>query len=272
MLENMILIDLETQDFNVKAGIYEVACLVAEEGDIVDELYLGKEIDGWVGERKYGYGFHDISGNFKYIRKFKDFINKYKYPLVAHNCPFDRKFLVYYEWIPEDYLAYCSMRAIRMEDNTLSSYSLHNLLTYYEVAIEDEHTAMSDVTNLYKILNIVKPQTWIPVGVAKPRYRKQVKPRNIADIDLDIDTTEILADEYVCFTGKSEYPRHIMQEIAIKNGAEITNNITSKTTILVVGIDAGSKLDKAQEKGLNIISDDEFMKILNLKDKNVAVS
>jgi NAD-dependent DNA ligase len=30
-----------------------------------------------------------------------------------------------------------------------------------------------------------------------------------------------------------------MQEIAIKNGAEISNNITSKTTLLVVGLDPG---------------------------------
>ncbi len=61
----------------------------------------------------------------------------------------------------------------------------------------------------------------------------------------------------------------IIQEIAIKNGAEISNSITSKTTMLVVGLDAGSKLDKAQEKGISIISDGEFMSTLNLKDKNI---
>ena len=62
-----------------------------------------------------------------------------------------------------------------------------------------------------------------------------------------------------------------MQEIAIKNGAEISNNITSKTTLLVVGLDPGKKLDKAQEKGISIISDEEFMKMLNLLEKEISV-
>lgn len=55
-----------------------------------------------------------------------------------------------------------------------------------------------------------------------------------------------------------------MQEIAILNGAQITNEVTSKTTMLVVGYNAGSKLFRAQENGISIISDEEFMKILNV--------
>ncbi|WP_260508333.1 hypothetical protein [Listeria booriae] len=40
-MDNMILIDIETQSFNVESGIYEVACLVVENYNIVDSLYLG---------------------------------------------------------------------------------------------------------------------------------------------------------------------------------------------------------------------------------------
>ncbi|WP_311774319.1 BRCT domain-containing protein [Listeria booriae] len=66
----------------------------------------------------------------------------------------------------------------------------------------------------------------------------------------------------MCFTGKSRFIRSDMQEIAIINGAKISNNIQSSTTMLVVGEDAGSKLDKAQEKEIIIISDDEFMEMV----------
>ena len=62
-----------------------------------------------------------------------------------------------------------------------------------------------------------------------------------------------------------------MQEIAIKNSAEISQSITKKTSILVVGLDAGSKLDKAQEKDISIISDNEFMQMLNLKDRDIII-
>jgi len=40
--------------------------------------------------------------------------------------------------------------------------------------------------------------------------------------------------------------------------------------MLVVGLDAGSKLDKAQERGISIISDEEFMQMLNLRGKDIS--
>lgn len=269
-MDKMLLIDLETQSFSVESGIYEVACLVVENFEVIDKLYLGKEIPNYQGERRYGFGFYDISEDEEYINKFKEFLNKYPYPIVAHNCPFDRKFLVYYKWIPENYPAYCSMRAIRQANNSLASYALQNLVNYYNIAEEVDHTAMSDIENVYKILNIIKPKTWLPVGTSVHISYKTPKPRVLESIDLPIETTNILEDEVVCFTGKSEYPRNTMQEIAIKNGAGVSDNITSKTTMLVVGLDAGMKLEKAHEKGISIVSDVEFMRILNLSGKKIG--
>lgn len=271
-MEKMILLDIETQSFSVESGIYEVACFVIENYEIVDQLYLGNEIEGYEGERVYGFGFHDISFDLKYVSQFKQLLEKYHYPIVAHNCPFDRKFLVYYEWISEDYPVYCSMRAIRINDNTLSSYSLSYLVEHYKVAKQIKHTALSDLTNTFELLKTIKPQKWIPVGVRYKKRYNETKARPLDEIDLDINTTSKLAGEVVCFTGKSDYTRNTMQEIAIKNGAEISNNITSKTTLLVVGLDAGSKHSKAEEKGISIISDTEFIRMLNLTNVDIAAS
>lgn len=159
-----------------------------------------------------------------------------------------------------------------MADNTLESYALQNLVKHYKVADEVQHTAMSDIENVYKILKMLKPQTWLPVGTESRRrlYPRAVEARPLDEIDLRIDTTNMLGGEVVCFTGKSDYPRNTMQEIAIKNSAEISNSITKKTTMLVVGLDAGSKLDKAQEKGILIISDRDFMQMLNLVGKDIS--
>lgn len=276
-LNKMLLLDLETQTFPVESGIYEVACLVIEDYQIVDKLYLGKEIEGYIGEKKWGYGFYDISKDDEYRNQFQTFLEKYQYPIVAHNCPYDKKFLIYYDWVAENYDFYCSMRAIRMEISSLDSYALSNLVKHYGIADDTDHNAMSDTLNLYKLIKIIQPRTWLAVGTASIKkssgnrgWRRKILPRSLDEIDLNIDTTEILADESVCFTGKSQYPRHTMQEIAVKNGAVISNSITSKTTMLVVGLDAGSKLDKAQEKGIYIISDEEFMKRLNLANSEVG--
>ena len=232
-MNKMILLDIETQSFHVESGIYEVACLVVENYKIVDKLYLGKEIEGYQGERKYGFGFKNICQDQQSINTFKKFLDRYSYPIVAHNCPFDKKFLTYYRWIKDAYPAFCS---------------------------------------LYKLLKIIQPKNWHPIGTVYQGNWKwsKIKPRALEDIDLEINTTSILACEKVCFTGKSKYPRHTMQEIAIKNGAEISYNITKKTTLLVVGFDAGKKLDKAQEKGISIISDEEFMEMLNLLGKEIG--
>lgn len=256
----MILIDIETQDFCVEAGIYEVACVVVQDFEIVDQLYLGLQIEDWEGERTYGFGFHDISDHDVSVSTFKSLIEKYNLPLVAHNCPFDRKFLVHYNWIPEDYPCYCSMRAIRNSIGDLGSYSLANLVQHFKIADQVTHKAFDDVTNVFEILKIVKPETWIKVG-----QRLSSKQHSKINVSLVCyDRTNQLQNEVVCFTGASQYTRSEMQAIAKAHAAEVSDNITSKTTMLVVGENAGSKLAKAQEKDLVIISDKDFMRILKI--------
>ena len=266
-MDKMIIVDLETQNFPVESGIYEVACLVIENYEIVDKLYLGKEIENYSGSKKYGFGFHDISEDKEMIETFKNFISKYKYPIIAHNCPFDKKFLNHYTWIDDNYPCYCSMRAIRIANKELNSYKLSHLVSHYKINKKSNHTALADVESLFELLKVVQPQNWTEVG--KRINSKKEKPRELSDIDLNIETTQKLIGENVCFTGKSTYNRVTMEEIAIKNGAEISRNVTGNTTMLVVGLDAGSKLDKAQEKGISIISDEEFMNILDLSNVQI---
>ncbi len=165
-MKNMILVDLETQDFDVRSGIYEVACLVIEDYRVVDQLYLAKKIDGYTGSTKYGFGHHNICRDKDSIARFHAFLATYPYPLVAHNASFDRKFLLYYRWIDRNYPAYCSIQAIKREISHLRSYSLQNLIQHFHIAEEVEHTAMSDTMNLYKLLCKVRPGTWVPLGQA----------------------------------------------------------------------------------------------------------
>ncbi len=53
-----------------------------------------------------------------------------------------------------------------------------------------------------------------------------------------------------------------MQKLAIKNGATVTNNITQRTSLLIMGERPGSKLDRAFAKGIEIMMDDEFLRDL----------
>lgn len=72
-----------------------------------------------------------------------------------------------------------------------------------------------------------------------------------------------------CVTGSFErfQPRDIAMEIITRHGGRKVSSVSSKTTHLLYGPGAGSKLDKAVELGIMTINEDEFLKIL--KKENI---
>ena len=275
-MKNMIIIDLETSDFDVSAGIYEVAMLVVENYEIVDKLHLGIVENELLLKNGYGMGYKNICYDEDMISIFKDFIHKYNYPLVAHSANFDRKFLLHYNWIDSDYPVYDSIRAIKYENPNLFSYALQYLLDFYNVNIKQEHTALKDVEDLYTILSIVKPSLWIPVGQTLKNKSKNINSNNSSDDNTkksksksfnanDLENVEVVGDLFkdknIVFTGKGPYPRIELSIIAMRLGATILNGVNKKTDILVVGEGAGSKLTKANDLGIEILSIDDFMDI-----------
>jgi DNA ligase (NAD+) len=60
--------------------------------------------------------------------------------------------------------------------------------------------------------------------------------------------------------------RDAARDAARAAGATVTDSVSKKTTLLVVGADAGSKLRKAQELGVTIIDEDEFRRRLGARE------
>ena len=67
------------------------------------------------------------------------------------------------------------------------------------------------------------------------------------------------------FTGTlAKLKRSEAEEMVEKNGGKIVSGVSSKLTYLVVGEDAGSKLEKAKKiSTIRIISEDEFLKMIS---------
>jgi DNA ligase (NAD+) len=71
-----------------------------------------------------------------------------------------------------------------------------------------------------------------------------------------------LFGEKIVFTGKVETSRNVLKEMAVEAGADVQSGVNKKTTILVAGENAGSKLKKAEDLGVKIISEKEFLALV----------
>ena len=73
----------------------------------------------------------------------------------------------------------------------------------------------------------------------------------------------LLSGEVLLFTGTlKKLSRTEAKKLVKDNGGQIASGITKKLTCLVVGEKPGSKLKKAREKGKKILTEDEFLQLL----------
>lgn len=69
----------------------------------------------------------------------------------------------------------------------------------------------------------------------------------------------------VVLTGKLEsMTRDEAGDIIISLGGEVQSSVSKKTNILVAGVNAGSKLEKARKLGVKIINEEEFRALINV--------
>ena len=74
------------------------------------------------------------------------------------------------------------------------------------------------------------------------------------------DKVNLFNEEIYVITGKlGAISRQNLEDYIIENGGIVSNSISKKTFSLVVGKDPGSKLDKANKLGINIISIEDFL-------------
>lgn len=82
----------------------------------------------------------------------------------------------------------------------------------------------------------------------------------------DVQAQEIqqtgLTGKKILFTGTLTISRQEAKELSLRAGAKVLSSLSKETDYLVVGADAGSKLKKASELGVTVLSEDEWRQIL----------
>jgi len=74
-----------------------------------------------------------------------------------------------------------------------------------------------------------------------------------------------LAGKTIVLTGTLErYTRDEMKEMIRQHGGKASGSVSKNTDIVLAGENAGSKLDKAQQLGINVMNESEFLEMLNM--------
>ena len=88
---------------------------------------------------------------------------------------------------------------------------------------------------------------------------------NLKNTNKKVETKGVLNQQTFLFTGSlPTLKRSEAEELVEKNGGKLLGSVSSKLNFLVVGEDAGSKLDKAKKiSSIKILSEEEFLKMVN---------
>ena len=77
------------------------------------------------------------------------------------------------------------------------------------------------------------------------------------------DETSPFYGKTIVLTGTlTKYGRKEATELLEDIGAKVAGSVSKKTDIVIYGVEAGSKLDKAQQLGIRIMDEEEFISLL----------
>jgi DNA ligase (NAD+) len=100
------------------------------------------------------------------------------------------------------------------------------------------------------------------------------EPRNIKALDALLAEIEVkpaeqprksskVSGKTVVFTGSlTKFTRDEAKAVAERLGAKVSGSVSKKTDYVVAGEEAGSKLTKARELGVNVLSEDDWLELI----------
>jgi NAD-dependent DNA ligase len=116
-------------------------------------------------------------------------------------------------------------------------------------------------------LRIVSEQHWLAFIDSKANTPDQMSPRRVGPdlvvLNYASPPFQPLAGITIVVTGTlKRYSRESIQEAILKHGGRASSRVSKKTDFLLAGEEAGSKLEKAKQLGVKVISEEEFESLL----------
>ena len=84
----------------------------------------------------------------------------------------------------------------------------------------------------------------------------------------EIVENSVFTNKTVVLTGTlTNYTRPDLTKLLLGMGANVTSSVSKKTDMVIAGVEAGSKLDKAKDLGIRIIEENELLELLKNPQK-----
>jgi DNA polymerase-3 subunit epsilon len=207
--------------------------------------------------------------------------------LVAHNASFDMSLIRHtcdhYDMDYPSVHYLCSYLVARQVWPNLDNHKLHTVAKHLHIDF-NHHDAMSDAmasariileacqeTGVRKVKRVCRP-TKIRLGAM---YPCGYQPCSCGRGDFEPRTKERLRKDWIVLspfqplrnmtlvvTGTlTKCTRQEIEEKIVSLGGHAASSVSRKTDYVVAGENAGSKLDKARELGVKVISEEEFEKL-----------
>ena len=123
-----------------------------------------------------------------------------------------------------------------------------------------QQAKLEEIESIYGVGPIVAKSVfdWFSDSENRKTIKELLKQIEIKE---DVINQKLSGKTFV-FTGSLNIDRVVAQETVRKLGGEVGSSVSKKTSYLVAGEDAGSKLDKAIELGVKIISEADFLNLI----------
>lgn len=273
---NFFAIDVETANADY-SSICQIGIVEFKNGEIINKWsqLIDPEVDFDIfNVMIHGIGEDDVKGapNFKhFMSEMVDILsNKY----IVHHMPFDRTAINRacnnYNIPHLDVTWIDSARVVRRTWSQFSQkgYGLANITSFLDIKLDNHHDALCDAIAAGEVL--LKALEINPISLDEI-HKKSIYRKPSAPIRIDGVEGGVLSGETVVFTGTLSRPRIEMAEIASSVGCDVHDNVTKKTTLLVVGIQDEYKLNGytksgKQRKAEQMIQKGQEIRILSESD------
>lgn len=102
------------------------------------------------------------------------------------------------------------------------------------------------------------------LNVVSELFKAGVNPKNpVASVEAE--TSEAISGKTFVITGSLSKPRDDFKDLIERLGGKISGSVSKKTDYVLAGAEAGSKLQKAQELNVKVLSEDDFTELLASK-------